>query len=86
MPSRRPPTTRARDPLIRRGRPFHALQVAAPPALQRPDLRLTVDSPEDLEFMRRIMSSLGNPVAEPSLAAIIDVASPLSPFSEAAAS
>jgi spore coat polysaccharide biosynthesis protein SpsF (cytidylyltransferase family) len=73
-------------PLIRRGRPFHALQVPAPLALQRPDLRLTVDSPEDLEFMRRIMSSLGNPAAEPSLAAIIAVASSLSPFSEAAAS
>jgi spore coat polysaccharide biosynthesis protein SpsF (cytidylyltransferase family) len=62
------------------------LQVAAPPALQRPDLRLTVDSPEDLEFMRRIMSNLGNPLTEPTLAEIIDVASSLSPFSEAAAS
>ena len=73
-------------PLIRRGRPFQVLQVPAPAALQRPDLRLTVDSPEDLEFMRRVISNLGNPIQEPSLAAIIDAAASLSPCREAVAS
>jgi spore coat polysaccharide biosynthesis protein SpsF len=46
----------------------------APIRLRRPDLRLTVDTPEDLEFMRLISARLGDPVDEPSLAALIESA------------
>ena len=61
-------------PLIRRDRLFRAIQVPAPSELCRLRLRLTVDSLQDLAFMRRVMADLGNPVAEPSLAVIIDAA------------
>jgi spore coat polysaccharide biosynthesis protein SpsF len=60
--------------LIRRDRRFEAIEIPAPPALHRPHLRLTVDSVSDLAFMRRLMSDLGHPAAEPPLAAMIAAA------------
>jgi spore coat polysaccharide biosynthesis protein SpsF (cytidylyltransferase family) len=46
----------------------------APRRLRRADLRLTVDTADDLGYLRRLWSSLGNPVAEPGLAEIIAAA------------
>ena len=58
-------------PLIRREPLFRAIDIAAPAALCRPHLRLTVDTLSDLAFMRRVMLELGNPATEPTLAAVI---------------
>lgn len=38
---------------------FHLLRVQAPPSLHRPDIRLTVDYPEDLIVCRAIVEALG---------------------------
>jgi spore coat polysaccharide biosynthesis protein SpsF len=64
-------------PLIRRDRLFRALEMLAPPHLRRPDLRLTVDTLNDLSFMRRVMSGFGDPLAEQPLHAIIEAADAL---------
>jgi spore coat polysaccharide biosynthesis protein SpsF (cytidylyltransferase family) len=61
-------------PLIWRDRRFTAIEVSAPSALCHPNLRLTVDGLSDLDFMRCIMSELGDPLSEPPLADIIDAA------------
>lgn len=71
-------------PLIRNSRLFHAIEVSAPLRLRRPHLRLSVDSLQDLAFMRRVMSDLGNPAAEPPLAAIIEAAESVTPTAAAA--
>jgi len=39
---------------LKRDRRFVALDALAPAAVRRPELRLTVDTPEDLEFLRRV--------------------------------
>jgi len=39
-------------PFLRRDPRFVALTVLAPPALRRPGIRLTVDTPDDLEWLR----------------------------------
>lgn len=46
-------------PLVRRDRRFTALPALAPGPLRRPDLRLTVDTPTDLAFMRRVFALTG---------------------------
>lgn len=46
-------------PLLRRDRRFVALSALAPAALRRPRLRLTVDTPEDLDAMRRLYAAVG---------------------------
>jgi spore coat polysaccharide biosynthesis protein SpsF (cytidylyltransferase family) len=53
---------------------FNTLEVPAPAHLRRPDLRLTIDTPEDLRFMRDVLSRLDRSKEEPSLAAIIAAA------------
>jgi spore coat polysaccharide biosynthesis protein SpsF len=53
---------------------FNALEIDAPSSLSRPDLRLTVDTADDLHFMNQIWIRLGNPSEEPPLAAIIAAA------------
>jgi spore coat polysaccharide biosynthesis protein SpsF len=59
-------------PLLRRDRRlFNALQTAAPGRLRRPDLRLTIDTPEDLWFMERVVAELGCPAPESPLGDII---------------
>ena len=58
---------------IKRNAPaFQILRVAAPAPLRRPDLRLTVDTPEDLEHVRTLMTRTGRD--EPSLRQIIEAA------------
>lgn len=53
---------------------FRALTVAAPFHLRRPDLRMTVDTPDDLLYMRRLSESLGGWCSEPELAEVIAAA------------
>jgi spore coat polysaccharide biosynthesis protein SpsF len=51
---------------------FRVTRIAAPGALQRFDLRLTVDTADDLSFMRRVFAQARS--AEPSLVEIIAAA------------
>jgi spore coat polysaccharide biosynthesis protein SpsF len=53
---------------------FNALEVSAPVRLRRSDLRLTVDTDEDLRFMREVLSCARGVSDEPSLSAIIAAA------------
>lgn len=51
---------------------FRVTRQPAPAELRRPDLRLTVDTPEDLDYMRRLFSCAALP--EPSLRKLIAAA------------
>jgi spore coat polysaccharide biosynthesis protein SpsF (cytidylyltransferase family) len=62
---------------IRRDPRFVTLSAIAPPALRRPGLRLTVDTPEDLEWVRRVFDhaeGLSGMTTPASLAALIAAA------------
>ncbi len=61
-------------PHLRRTPGFRALIVPAPRTLQRPHLRLTVDTEADLQFMRHLHTALGEPSAPAPLGAIIAMA------------
>ncbi len=50
---------------------FNPLITKAPAAVWRPDLRITVDTPQDLAFMRDLAVRLGGWASEPELARII---------------
>jgi spore coat polysaccharide biosynthesis protein SpsF (cytidylyltransferase family) len=64
--------------LIRRDRAcFHAVEPSAPVALRRPELRLTVDTAADLEYMRRLFAAAGHPMVDPPLATLIAAADSL---------
>jgi spore coat polysaccharide biosynthesis protein SpsF len=66
-------------PLIRRDRRhFRALRIPAPEAVQRPDVRLTVDTDDDLWFMREIAARQENWSGEPELRSILRVVDALS--------
>lgn len=56
---------------------FHAVESRAPRPLRRPELRLTVDTADDLEHMRRLMALAGGALGDPSLEAIIAAADSL---------
>ncbi|MEQ1892191.1 MAG: NTP transferase domain-containing protein [Planctomycetota bacterium] len=43
---------------VRHAREFHAVELEVAPELERPGLRLQVDEPEDLEFVRRVWSAV----------------------------
>ena len=59
-------------PFIRRNAQFVAIDAIAPGMLRQPSLRLTVDTPDDLDFVRRVFSWLPGEGSEPaSLAEII---------------
>jgi spore coat polysaccharide biosynthesis protein SpsF (cytidylyltransferase family) len=66
-------------PFIRRDRRFTAIRVMAAPAIRRPDLRLTVDTLEDLEFMRAVLRPFAGRVRPASLVEIVGVAERLWP-------
>jgi spore coat polysaccharide biosynthesis protein SpsF len=66
-------------PFIRRDRRFTAVRAIATPVLRRPQLRLTVDTVEDLEFMRAVLRPFAGRVRPPSLIEIVGVAERLSP-------
>jgi len=64
---------------IRRSQRFAAVEIDAPAPLRHPDLRLTVDTPEDLEFARAVMAQLAGAAGEPSLSSVIGAAYALMP-------
>lgn len=53
---------------------FESLDIEAPRAVRRPDLRFTVDTAEDLRRMRRVLDACGRSGTLPTLATIIDTA------------
>lgn len=59
---------------IRRDNRFKALRAVAPGGLRRPGLRLTVDTSDDLEFMRHVHADVGDGDAIPSLSVVIAAA------------
>lgn len=60
--------------LIRRDRVrFAPVVIPAPVGLRRPDMRLTVDTADDLEFMRHLSARMHNWVAVPQLAHAISL-------------
>ena len=59
---------------IRRDTRFRALRAVAPGDIRRPGLRLTVDTAEDLDFMRQVYASVDATAGEPDLPAIIRAA------------
>jgi spore coat polysaccharide biosynthesis protein SpsF len=73
-------------PLIRRHSSFRAIEITAPVELRRADLRLTVDTADDLAYLRAAVGPLYDLVSEPSLKAIIYAADTLTPCTLAAAS
>jgi len=65
-------------PWIRRDRVhFSARQILAPAGLWRPDVRVTVDTKDDLTFMQNVAARLNNWSDEPELSSIVAVASSL---------
>lgn len=58
---------------IRRDPRFQSLRAMAPRHLRRPGLRLTVDTAEDLEFVRSVLESMGDEHL-PALASVIKAA------------
>ena len=66
------------DHVSERGLPYGAaVEVDAPPELRRLDLRLTIDTDQDLQFMRRLFERLGHVAYEPALVAFIAAADAL---------
>jgi spore coat polysaccharide biosynthesis protein SpsF len=61
-------------PFIKRHEQFVAIDAIAPGVVRRPSLRLTVDTPEDLEFVRKLFSRLPESHAPASLVEIIRAA------------
>ena len=53
---------------------FRVQRIPAPRAVRRPDLRFTVDTPTDLEYMRRVLAATPPPVATASLRDVIEAA------------
>src|SRR5262245_21718325 len=65
-------------PWIRRDHDrFTALRMAAPPSLRHPEIRVTVDTNDDLMFMRSVAVHMNNWFNEPELRRIVMVASSL---------
>jgi spore coat polysaccharide biosynthesis protein SpsF (cytidylyltransferase family) len=62
---------------VRRDCRFRALRAVAPGQMRRPGLRLTVDTAEDLEFLREVFASLDPNEACPSVPSIIQAADAL---------
>jgi spore coat polysaccharide biosynthesis protein SpsF (cytidylyltransferase family) len=65
-------------PWIRRDRTrFTAVQIPAPACVRRPELRVTVDTIDDLTFMQDVATRMNNWCDEPELQRIVAVASSL---------
>ena len=62
---------------VRRDPRFRALRAVAPGHLRRPGLRLTVDTQEDLDFLREIVGAIGSTDDTVSLRAVIKTAEQL---------
>jgi len=63
--TRRPYDREHVTPFVRRDARFHALEVGGPSTLHRADLRLTVDTADDLERVRRVFESAQSPSSHP---------------------
>jgi spore coat polysaccharide biosynthesis protein SpsF len=61
-------------PFIRRDTRFRQLRAVAPPELRRPSLSLTVDTPEDLAYARRLFDACPRHDPLPTLGLIIETA------------
>ena len=61
-------------PFIRRDGQFVAIDAIAPGILRRPSLRLTVDTPEDLEYVRKVFGRLLDTATPSSLLEIMRAA------------
>jgi spore coat polysaccharide biosynthesis protein SpsF len=61
-------------PFIRRDARSRAVDSLAPTALRRPDLRFTVDTADDLDYMRRVYQEVGVSAAPASLDVFIAAA------------
>ena len=61
-------------PFIRRDARSRAVDALAPTALRRPDLRFTVDTADDLDYMRRVYQEAGPSAAPMPLALLIAAA------------
>jgi spore coat polysaccharide biosynthesis protein SpsF len=65
-------------PWIRRDRTrFTVVQIPAPAAVRRPDVRVTVDTRHDLAFMQEVAARMDNWCDEPELRSIVAVAASL---------
>jgi spore coat polysaccharide biosynthesis protein SpsF (cytidylyltransferase family) len=62
---------------VRRDVRFRSLRAVAPGDVRRPGLRLTVDTPEDLDFIRQLYAALDESAEPAPLATIIRVADAL---------
>jgi spore coat polysaccharide biosynthesis protein SpsF len=61
-------------PFLRRDRRVMSIAALAPSALRRPDIRLTVDRPDDLAFVREVFDVVGAGATRAPLAAFIAAA------------
>lgn len=61
-------------PFIRRTAPSRAISVLAPSQLRRPDLRFTVETPIDLDYVRRVYQEAGIGTTPAPLEALIAAA------------
>jgi spore coat polysaccharide biosynthesis protein SpsF len=59
---------------VRRDSRFRALRIVAPADVRRPGLRLTVDTQEDLDFIRAVLASVGAGTRIPRLTEVIRAA------------
>lgn len=59
---------------IRRARPSRAIHALAPPLLRRPDLRFTVETAGDLDYLRRVYQEVGVSATPAPLGAFIAAA------------
>jgi spore coat polysaccharide biosynthesis protein SpsF (cytidylyltransferase family) len=70
---------------IKRDSRFRALRVVAPGEVRRPGLRLTVDTQEDLDFVRAVLAQTNAGTRVPRLAEVIRAAEVLRVRAAAAA-
>ena len=61
-------------PFIRRATPSRAIHALAPSLLRRPDLRFTVETPVDLDYLRRVYQEAGVSATPAPLGAFIAAA------------
>lgn len=61
-------------PFLRRDRGVRSIDALAPATLRRPDIRLTVDRPDDLAFIRDVFDTVGDHATRAPLAAFIAAA------------
>jgi spore coat polysaccharide biosynthesis protein SpsF len=66
-------------PFIRRDARFGAIRAIAPPSHRRTDVRLTVDTADDLEYLRAVLTPFAGAVTPPPFVEVLAVADRLWP-------